>query len=174
MQFPQWNGLNFSAVYTLGSVWEQSGECIERATSLRNGSHFEPVAENHNRNQRCELPPNVDLEQTKCRSERSSKSNNDGQADERHHAGLAVDKLSLRPAQENEATVNEDDGSEDWRNESRTREGGRCVPKPMLDFGRPDHRGDREGEAQPEFVPKHRHRVPGVTVVTSMGVRHLE
>ena len=55
VQFPQWNGLNFRAVYTLGSVWEQSGECIERATSLRNGSHFEPVAKNHNRNQRCEF-----------------------------------------------------------------------------------------------------------------------
>ena len=69
MQLRQWNGLNFRSVYALGSVWEQGCERIERAASLRYGSHFEPVAENHNRNQRGEFPPHVDLEQSECRRE---------------------------------------------------------------------------------------------------------
>src|SRR6267143_504832 len=50
-QLREWNGLNVSAIYSLGGGWEQGGECIERTTSLGNGPHFQPVAEYHDRDQ---------------------------------------------------------------------------------------------------------------------------
>jgi hypothetical protein len=43
----------------------------------------------------------------------------------------------------------------------------------MLDFGRPDHRGDCEREAQPEFVAKHGHGMTRAAVVALVVVRHL-
>ena len=80
LQFRQGNYLNFRAIYALSSIRKQGGQGIERAMSLRNRSHFQPVAENHDRNQRRKLPPHFDLEQAECRGERSNKRNNDGQS----------------------------------------------------------------------------------------------
>ena len=105
VQFRQWHGVNFRTGYTLSSVWKQRGECIERSSSLGNGSHFEPVAQNHYRNQRCEFPPHFDLEEAKCRSQRRTKRDDDGQTDERHHAWLMVGKLTLCPPHEHEASI---------------------------------------------------------------------
>jgi hypothetical protein len=95
------NGLSLVSTYTFGSVREQRGECIERASGLGNGSHFEPMAQHHDRDQRCEFPPDFNLEEAKCCGERRSKSDYDCQADERHHAGLAVGELAPCPADEN-------------------------------------------------------------------------
>jgi len=72
------------------------------------------VAEDHDRNQRCEFPPDFDVEKAECSGERCTKGNCDRQADEGHHAGLVFRKLAPRPTDENEAAVNEDDRSEDW------------------------------------------------------------
>ena len=63
MQLRKRNGLDLCAAHTFGSVWEQRGECVERAKSLRNGSHFQPMAEDHDRYQRREFPPYLDLEE---------------------------------------------------------------------------------------------------------------
>ena len=115
MQLGERNSLNLRTAYTFCSVWEQRGECIERAASLGNSSHFQPVAKDHNRNQRCQFPPDFDLEKAECCGERRSKGNCDCQADEGHHAGLVVRQLAPCTTDENEATVNEDHRSEDWR-----------------------------------------------------------
>ena len=79
--------MNLASAYTFGSVREERGECIERATSLGNSSHFQPVAEDHDRDQRREFPPDLDLEEAECCGDRRTKGNYDRQADERHHAG---------------------------------------------------------------------------------------
>ena len=47
-----------------------------------------------------------------------------------------------------------------------------AIPKPMLDFGRPDYCRNCESEAQPEFVPKHCYGMAGVTVVAHAAMRH--
>ena len=99
-QLRNWNGLSLGSVYTFGSVWEECGERIERATSLGNGSHFEPMAEDHDRDQRCEFPPDFNLEEAEGCGERRSKGDYDRQADEGHHAGLAVGKFAPCPANE--------------------------------------------------------------------------
>src|SRR6266568_3032879 len=65
-QLRDWNGLSLGSAYTFGSVWEQRGECIERAARLGNGSHLQPMAEDHDRDQRRQFPPNLDLEEAEC------------------------------------------------------------------------------------------------------------
>jgi hypothetical protein len=103
-QLREWNSLGVRARYAFSGVREQRGECIERTASLGNGPHFQPVAEDHDRNQRRGFPPNVDFEKAECRSERSSKSDYDRQADECHHAGLVVGKFAPCPADKNNRT----------------------------------------------------------------------
>lgn len=51
LQLSDWNGLSLGTRYTLRSVREQRGECIERATSLGNGFHLQPMAQDHDRDQ---------------------------------------------------------------------------------------------------------------------------
>jgi hypothetical protein len=68
-QLREWNSLGVCAHYAFSGVREQGGESIQRATSLGNGPHFRPMSEDHNRNQRCKFPPNVNLKEAKCRSE---------------------------------------------------------------------------------------------------------
>src|ERR1035441_5901950 len=134
-QIRDWNGLRVCAVYAWGGVWKQRGESIERTTSLGNGSHFEPMSEHLDRDQRCEFPPDFNLEETKGCGERRTKGNYDRQADEGHHSGLAVGEFAPCPAEDDEAAINKDHRSEDCRDKFRTGEGRRCVPKPMLDIG---------------------------------------
>jgi hypothetical protein len=99
-QLRNWNGLSLGSPYTFGSVREQRSERIERATSLGNGSHFQPMTEDHDRDQRCEFPPDFDLEETDGGGKGRSKGDYDRQADEGHHARLAVGKLAPCPAKE--------------------------------------------------------------------------
>ncbi len=172
MQSGEWNDLDLVPSLVcgdaFGGVREQGGECVERATSLRDGSHFQPVAEDHDRNQSCQFPPDFNFEETEGCGERRSEGDDDGEADESHHAGLAVGKLAPCSAEEHEPAINEDDRSEDGGDEFRARERRCGVSKPVLDVGRPEDCGNGEGEAQPEFVAKHGDGVAGVAVVVSV------
>ncbi len=69
--------------------------------------------------------------------------------------------------------INKDDRSKDGGNKLRAGEGRGCVPKPMMDIGRPEDHGNGESEAQPKLVTKHSDRVSGVTVVVSVGPVHF-
>src|SRR5712671_725335 len=93
-QLREWNRLSVRTAYTFGSVREQRGEGIERAASLGNGSHFQPMAEDHDGDQRCDFPPDFNLEEPECCCERCPEGDYDRQADESHHAGLAVGKFA--------------------------------------------------------------------------------
>ena len=117
VQFPQGNDLNFRAIYAFSSIRKQGGKGIERAMGLRYRSHFQPMAENHDRNERRKLPPHFDLEQTECRRERGNKRNDDGQSDQGHHPGFTLGKLAPRSTNENKAAVKEDDRSKDRWNQ---------------------------------------------------------
>jgi hypothetical protein len=71
------------------------------------------VTKQHDRNQRCYFPPDLNLEMAESRSERSSKGDYYPQADKCHHAGLVIGKFAPSSADENEPTVNEDDRSKE-------------------------------------------------------------
>ncbi len=61
-QLRDWNRFSVCGLYAFSSVRKKGGERIEGAACLGNGSHFEPVTEEHDRNQRRKFPPNVNLE----------------------------------------------------------------------------------------------------------------
>ncbi len=50
-----------------GIIGEQGREGVERAGCLSDGTHLEPVAEQHHHDQRRELPPEVEVADTQCR-----------------------------------------------------------------------------------------------------------
>jgi hypothetical protein len=100
LQLRDRNGFGLRALYALGSVREKRSERIERATSLGNRSHLQPMAEEHDGDERTELPPDLDFEEAKSSRERRAKGDADCQADERHHAGLVIDKLAPGSAEE--------------------------------------------------------------------------
>ena len=58
------------------------------------------MAEQHNGDQRCKLPPDLDFEETKGPREGGAKGDDDCQADERHHPGLVIDKFAPGSADE--------------------------------------------------------------------------
>ena len=76
-QFSEGDRFRFWPLYAFSGIREKSCKGIEGATGLGNGPHFKPVAEQHDRNQRREFPPNVNLEETECCSERRAKRNCD-------------------------------------------------------------------------------------------------
>ena len=101
--------------YAFSGVREQGGKCIERTASLGNCPHFQPVAEDHDRDQRRKFPPNVNFKEAECRSERRSKSDNDRQADQRHHARLVIGKFASCSADENKAAISRRRRFRGWR-----------------------------------------------------------
>ena len=56
-----------SSVTTLGLVGQERREGVEGAARLADRPHLEPVAEQHDRDQRGELPPEVEVDQRRTR-----------------------------------------------------------------------------------------------------------
>src|SRR4029077_5523012 len=94
LQLRERNGFGLRAPYALGSVREKRSEGGERATSLGNSPHLQPMAEEHDGDERRELPPDLDFEEANSPRERRAKGDDDCQGDERHHAGLVIDKFA--------------------------------------------------------------------------------
>src|SRR5713101_9823276 len=126
------------------------------------------MAEDHDGDQRCDFPPDFNLEEAECCGERCAKGDHDRQADESHHAGLAVGKFAPSPTDEDRSAIKKDDCSKDGGDKLRAGKNGRCVPKPVLDIHRPEDYGNCKTEAKPKLVAKHSDGMSGVTVVASV------
>ena len=164
-QFGERHGSSVRPLHAFSGVRQQRRERVECATGLGDGAHFQPMTEDHDRNQRRNFPPHVNLEDAECRRERSCKGDDDCQADERHHPGGAIRKFAHCAAEEDHAAISEYECSEHGGNETRAGEGRSRVAEPVLNVRRPKYDGNCESETQPEFVAKHRNGVPGVTIV---------
>src|SRR5262249_42036415 len=132
LQLGERHRLSVGAYYAFSCVRKQRGKRCECTAGLRNGPHLQPVSENHDRNERCELPPNIDLEEAECTCERVTKGDEDPQADGGHHPGLAVRQFAACPADKNDTAVEEDQCSKNGGDKSRARERRRAVMKPVL------------------------------------------
>ena len=93
----------------------------------------------------------------------------DGESNERHHAGLAVRNLAPCPTNENQASVKENNRPENWSDKLRASEDRRRIAKPVLDVVRPVDHWNGQGKAQPKLVAEHRDRMSGMTIVTGWG-----
>src|SRR5262249_23274809 len=116
LQVSQRYGLDLGTAHPFSGVGQQCGQRIECATGLGNSSHFQPVAQKHDRNKRREFPPDLYSEEAEAGGKQSAKGNCDCQADKRHHARLVVLKLVPRPTKEDQPAVNEHEGTENGSN----------------------------------------------------------
>ena len=76
-------------------VGEKLGQFLQCALRLGNRSHLDPVAEDHDRDERRQLPPQVHAREAECDRQAEDEGDGDRQRDERHHAGPAVGELAL-------------------------------------------------------------------------------
>jgi hypothetical protein len=60
-------------LYAFSGVRQQRGERVECTAGLRDGAHFQPMAEDHDGDKGREFPPDLDLEEPKCCGERRTK-----------------------------------------------------------------------------------------------------
>ena len=79
-----------SPVDPLGGVRQELGEGRQGAARLGDRAHLEPVAEEHDRDEGRELPPDLDLEQAERAGPGRDEGDDDRERDEGHHPGLAV------------------------------------------------------------------------------------
>ena len=109
----------------LGVVGQQRRERGQRALGLADRLHLLPVAEQHDRDQRGQLPPEVEVEQRRgVVASEADVRDRDRHRDQQHHAGRAVAHLADAADQERPAAVEEHD-----RAEHRT-DPGRCRGSP--------------------------------------------
>ena len=153
--------------HPLGRVRQQSREGRERALCLRDRPHLEPVPEQHDRDQRGQFPPDLDLEEAERAGPRGHEGDDDRQRDEGHHPRLAVGQLALGSSDEDHPAVEEDDRPEDRRHVLDARDRRDRVADPARDLRAQQHGRDGQGKAEPELVAEHRHRVAGVPVMPS-------
>jgi hypothetical protein len=88
---------------------------IGTSSVLGDGAHLQPVAEQHDRDEGGELPPDLDVEQAQGAGPRRHEGDDDCQGDQGHHPWLAIGQLALRAADKDNAAVEEDQRAEDGR-----------------------------------------------------------
>ena len=106
----------------LGRVGQQRGKGGQRAPGLGDRAHLQPVAQEHDRDQGRQLPPDLDIEEAQRPGPARHEGDADGERDEGHHPGLAVPQLADGSPEEDEAAVQEDDRAEDRPGRARSRE----------------------------------------------------
>ena len=152
-------------------IRQQLREFLESALCLVDRTHLDPVAEQHDRHQRRQLPPQVQALDNAERDQRAVKEGDgDRKRDQRHHARQAISQLVVSAADERRAAVEVHDRAEHRRDVRRPRELWCGVVEPMLDHPAPDQSGDGQQQREPELVAEARHAVAGMLVVPGMDV----
>ncbi len=136
---------------------------------LAEGTHLEPMAEKHDRDEQCQLPPVVQVEPTERRRGAGDERDSDREADEQHHAGLALLQLIPPSLQEDPAAVDEDNGAENRRDPIAAGELRQGEVEPVLDHLAEEDDRDREDQRDPEF-PAEERLMAGMPSVTGMRI----
>jgi hypothetical protein len=123
---------------------------FQRLRCPGNGFHFEPMPQQHDDDERGELPVEIHARyqpEHDCRAVQISHGN--GDADERHHAGRAAAQFIQQPGQERLAAVNENDGAEGKRDPVPA---GKieAVPDGVLEHGRDENDWNGQRQTDPE------------------------
>ncbi len=113
LQFRRRNRADRVAVDEVGLVGQQRGERSERVLCLPDRLHLLPVAEQHDRHERSELPPELEVEPLETRRHRGDVGDADRHRDQQHHPRPAVADLGDAAGEERPATPPEHDRAED-------------------------------------------------------------
>ena len=127
------DGADVVAVDDLGVVGQQLGQRGQGAAGLADRLHLLPVAEQHDRHQRGELPPELEVEPVEARRHRRDVGDGDRHRDQQHHPGLAVADLGHAAGEERPAAPPEHERAEHRPEPRHAREvelGSRTSPSP--------------------------------------------
>ena len=152
------------AVDDLGVVGQQLGERGERAPGLADRLHLLPVTEQHDRHQRRQLPPELEVEPVEAGRHRRRVGDRDRHRDQQHHPRLAIADLGDAAGEERPATPPEHDRAE-HRPEPRHPGEVELVAEPLHHHLARDDERDRQRQAHPEPAAEHLRVVTGVLVV---------
>ena len=152
---------------TSASSGSSSAKAAERATGLADRLHLLPVAEQHDRHQRRQLPPELEVEPVETRRHRRHVGDGDRHRDQQHHPGLAVTDLRDAAGEERPAAPPEHDRAE-HRAEPRHPREVELVVEPVHHHLAGDDERDRQQQAEPEAAAEHLRVVAGVLVVADM------
>ena len=152
------------AVDELGLVGQQRGECGERVLGLADRLHLLPVAEQHDRHQRSQLPPELEVEPVETGRHRRDVGDADRHRDQQHHPGLPVADLGDAAGEERPAAPPEHERAEHRPVPLHQRQVDRVV-EPVHHHVAGDDQRDRERQGQPEPAPEHLRVVTGVLVM---------
>jgi hypothetical protein len=132
----------------LGLVGQQRGQGGERVLGLAERLHLLPVAEQHDRDQGAELPPEVEVEPVERRGHRRDVGDRDRHRDQQHHPGLAGPPRGAA-GQERPAAPEEHDRAEHRADPLDAGEV-ELVAEPVHDHVAGDHHRHGQQQAPPE------------------------
>ena len=167
----QRHGADVVTVHHLGLVGQQLGQGGEGVAGLADRLHLLPVPEQHDRHQRGELPPELEVQQVEARGHRRDVRHRDGHRDEEHHPGAAVTNLSPTADQERPAAPPEHERPQHRPVPLHPRQG-QLVTEPVHHHVAGDDEGHRQQQAEPEAATEHLRVVPGVLVMAAVRVVH--
>ncbi len=148
----------------VGLIREQGGQGRQGVLGLAQGLHLLPVAQQHDRDQRSQLPPEVQVEPVEAGRQRRAVGHRDRHGDQEHHPRLAGLDLGPPTGQEGPAAPEEDDRAEDRPDPLDPGEVDR-VAEPVHDHGAGQDHGHRQQQRPPEPAPEHLDVVAVVAVV---------
>src|SRR5262245_26874809 len=154
-------------------MWHQSGQFFRVHDVTDHGLHLDPMTEQHVVDQSYEFPEEVVTGKTGHRRHAINVSGGDGDADQRHHARIAITKLLPQPIEKWPAAVEVDDTGQSGQNVSIA-----CKTPPLaqaqrvLNHRREGKNRDCQKQADPEPLPEISHHlaviVPGMIAVIGM------
>ncbi len=128
------------------SARKELRQLLEGSLRLRNGTHLDPVAQQHDRHERGELLPQRHAGEPERHDRAENKRDRDREGDERHHAGQAILQLADGSLDEDPAAVDEHGRAEDRRDPFGAGDVRRRVAERALEHVSPDECRDREQE----------------------------
>jgi hypothetical protein len=149
---------------TLGLVGEELGQRLERAAGLSDRLHLLPVPEQHDRDERGELPPEVEPKGAELRDGARDEGHRDREGDQKHHSRASRPRLVDTAGEERSAAVEEDHGAEHGGDPRASREAHRPVVEQHLHHVAEVDDWDREQKREPEALTEH----GGVIAVTAV------
>ena len=163
-------GHDMVAVHHLGLVGDELGQLAERVLRAHDRGHLDPVAEQHDRDEGGELPPEVHAGEAEKDCDRVAEGDDDRERDERHHAGLLRAQLCPGALEEHQAPVEEQRRAEGGGDELAVREARPGEAEDVLQAGGENERRDGQRETDPELALELRGVVGAVVVMTRVGV----
>jgi hypothetical protein len=145
-----------------GFVGQEGGERLERAARLADRLHLLPVAEQHDRHEQGELPPELEVEPPDGGRHRRRPGDRDRHRDQQHHPRTAVAHFGDRAGEEWVATPGEDQRAEHRTDPADAVD---LVAEPLHHHLAGADDGDRQQQGQPEPPAERLGIVTGMLVV---------